>query len=236
MKRNPYRPSAFALVGVELFLAVLSLVSVGADKLMAATEADSSRSYASVCISVLSEKDGSEVVLTPALEPGPGKSVVAHAVANAPCLLLVAAFNQGDGQLAHDWRPQLNELEEEWEEVTFPEKKAAWRWEVKGQPFDFYVLFLAEGSELAQQSKDLVAAMQDPKEERSLLKLQTNKLRELISRATGDADPSKHRATATVSEIHGVTRGQKEFLWRSFASKVYFDDRNSGLLVFSGGG
>ena len=135
MKRNPYRPSAFALVGVELFLAVLSLVSVGADKLKAATEADSSRSYASVCISVLSEKDGSEVVLTPALEPGPGKSVVAHAVANAPCLLLVAAFNQGDGQLAHDWRPQLNELEEEWEEVTFPEKKAAWRWQTQGENF-----------------------------------------------------------------------------------------------------
>ena len=77
--------------------------------------------------------------------------------------------------------------------------------------------------------------MQDPTEEQSVLKLQTNKLHELISRAAGDSDPSKHRATTTVTEVHGITRGPNEFLWRSFASKVYFNDRNSGLLVFPSG-
>jgi hypothetical protein len=233
MKRDPYRPCSFAAAGVELLLFFIYFSSIGLSDLMAAT--DSSKPYASVCISVLTENEGSEVALTPSLEPGTGKSIVAHAVANVPCVLLVVAFNQGDGQLAHEWRPQLDESEEEWEEVVLPEKKTAWRWEVKGQPFDLYVLFLSNSSDSAQQFKDLVAAMQDPKEASSLLKLQTNKLHELISRAAGDADPSKHRATAAVTEIHGVTRGQNEFLWRRFASKVYFDDRNSGLLIFSGG-
>lgn len=236
MKWNRYRRCAIVVAGCKLLFAIACLGSIGFGGLTAAAEADSSRAYASVCISVLNENEASEAALTPKLEPGPGKSIVAHAVANAPCALLFVAFNEADGQLAHDWRPQYSDMDEEWQEVTLPEKKAAsWRWEVKGEPLDFYVLFLSTGSAFSQQTKDLVAAMQDLKEEKSILKLQTNKLHELISLAAGDADPSKHRATTTVTEIHGVTRGQKEFLWRNFASKVYFDDRSAGLLVFPSG-
>jgi hypothetical protein len=235
MKRKQDLRGAFVVAGVELLFAFAYFSSVGFGDLMAAAETDSAKPYAKVCISVLDENAGSEVAFTPELKPGPGKTIVAHAVANTTCDLLVAAFNEGDGQLAHDWRPQFKELDEDWQEVTIPEKKGAWRWEVKVAPFDFYVLFLSAGSAFAEQTKDLVAAMQDPKEEKSILKLQTNKLHELISRAAGDSDPAKHRATATVTEIHGVTRGQNEFLWRNFASKVSFDDRNSGLLVFQGG-
>jgi hypothetical protein len=235
MKRKQYLRGASVVAGVELLFAMAYFSFVGFGDLMAAAETDSSKPYARVCISVLDENAASEVAFTPELKPGPGKSILAHAVANTACALLVAAFNEGDGQLAHDWRPQFKELDEEWEEVTIPEKKGAWRWEVKAEPFDFYVLFLSAGSPFADQTKDLVAAMQDPKEAKSILKLQTNKLHELISRAAGDSDPSKHRASATVTEIHGVTRGQNEFLWRSFASKVPFDDRNSGLLIFPNG-
>lgn len=233
MKRNTYRRCAVA--GVEMFFVMVYFCSLGFGELKAASETDSSKPYARVCISVLDQNAASEVPFTPDQKPGPGKSIVAHAVANATCALLVVAFKEGDGQLPQDWRPQFKELDEEWEEVTIPEKKGAWRWEMKVEPFDFYVLFLSAGSAFAQQTKDLVAAMQDLKEEKGVLKLQTNKLHELISRAAGDSDPSKHRATATVTEIHGVTRGQNEFLWRSFASKVSFDDRNSGLLVFQSG-
>jgi len=143
------------------------------------------------------------------------------------------ALNQGDGQLAYGWRPQFAELDEEWEEVRLPQKNPVWRWEARAEPFDLYVLFLSASSPLAPEIKRLVAAMQDPTD--SVLKLQTNKLHELISRAAGDSDPSKHQATTTVTEVHGITRGPNEFLWRSFASKVYFDDRNSGLLVFRSG-
>jgi hypothetical protein len=186
-------------------------------------------------MSVRDETLPKEVVFAPEVKPGPGKSIVAHAVASAPCVLLVVAFNQRDGQLAYGWRPQFAELDEEWEEVRLPQKNPVWRWEMTAEPFEFYVLFLSANSPVAQEIKRLVAVMQVPTEEPSILKLQTNRLHELISRAAGDSDPSKHQATSTVTEVHGITRGTNEFLWRSFASKVYFDDRDSGLLVFRSG-
>jgi hypothetical protein len=200
-----------------------------------ASEADLSGPYASVCLSVRDEAVPKEVVFTPEVGPGPGKSIVAHAVASAPCILLIAALSREDGRLAYGWRPQFAELDEEWQEVRLPKKNPVWRWEAQAEPFDFYVLFLSASAPLAQEIKRLVAAMQDPTEEQNVLKLQTNKLHELISRAAGDSDPSRHRATTTVTEVRGITRGPNEFLWRSFASKVYFNDRNSGLLVFPSG-
>lgn len=235
MKSNPNRVSAFAVTGFALIFAVVIFCAGGFGDRTAAAETDSSRANAKVCLSVLDQTGASEVAFNPRLNPGPGKSIVTHAVANVPCVLLVVAFNQGDGQLANDWRPQFKELAEEWEEVILPSDKAAWRWEVKTPPFDFYVLFLSAGSASAHEIKALVAAMQDLKEDKSVLRLQANKLHELISRAAGDSDPGKHRATATVTEIHGVTRGQKEFPWRGYAAKVYFDDQNAGLLVFPSG-
>jgi hypothetical protein len=233
MERKSHQLWAFAAAGVEIFIVVIYFGRVELGDLVATAKADSSRPYAKACLAVLDQNGANEVAFTPELEAGPGKSIVAHAVASAPCALLVAAFYQSNGQLAYDWRPQFKELKEEWDEVTLPEKKPTWRWEAKIEPFDFYILFLSPGSVFAREIKDLVAAMQDVDDKGAILKLQTNKLHELISGAAGDSDPSKHRATATVAEIHGVTRGEKEFPWRSFASKVYFDDQNSGLLIFS---
>jgi hypothetical protein len=235
MKSEHCYHSSFAMFRVGLLTAFAYFTSVGFPDCTAASEEDSSRPYASVCLSVRDETVPKEVVFTPEVRPGPGKSIITHAVASAPCILLVVALNLGDGQLAYGWRPQIAELDEEWDEVRLPQKSSVWRWEAQAEPFDFYVLFLSTSSRLAQEIKGLVAAMQDPTEEQSVLKLQTNKLHELISRAAGDSDPSKHRATATVTEVHGITRGPNEFLWRSFASRVYFDDRNSGLLVFRSG-
>ena len=224
---------SFAVFPIGLLCALAYFAPAGFPDHTAASEADLSRPYGSVCLSVRDETVPKEVVFTPEVGPGPGKSIVAHAVASVPCILLIVALNRGDGQLAYGWRPQFAELDEEWEEVRLPQKNPVWRWEARAEPFDFYVLFLSASSPLAQEIKRLVAAMQDPTD--SVLKLQTNKLHELISRAAGDSDPSKHQATTTVTEVHGITRGPNEFLWRSFASKVYFDDRNSGLLVFRSG-
>lgn len=235
MKSKRRQRAPLAMFSVGLLFALAYFAPVGFPDFTAASEADPSRPYGSVCLSVQDETVPKEVAFTPEVGPGPGKSIVAHAVASVPCILLIVALNQGDGQLAYGWRPQIAELDEEWEEVRLPQKNPVWRWEAQAEPFDFYVLFLSASSPLAQEVKRLVAAMQDPTEEQSVLRLQTNKLHELISRAAGDSDPSKHRATTTVTEVHGITRGPNEFLWRSFASKVYFDDRNSGLLVFRSG-
>src|SRR5271157_91926 len=233
MKSERRQWSSFAMFPVGLLFALAYFAPAGFPDYTAASEADLSRPYGSVCLSVRDETVPKEVVFTPEVGPGPGKSIVAHAFASVPCILLIVALNRGDGQLAYGWRPQFAELDEEWEEVRLPQKNPVWRWEARAEPFDFYVLFLSASSPLALEIKRLVAAMQDPTD--SVLKLQTNKLHELISRAAGDSDPSKHQATTTVTEVHGITRGPNEFLWRSFASKVYFDDRNSGLLVFRSG-
>ena len=235
MKSERRQRSSFAMFRVGLLFAVACFAPGRFPDYSSASEADLSGPYASVCLSVRDEAVPKEVVFTPEVGPGPGKSIVAHAVASAPCILLIAALSREDGRLAYGWRPQFAELDEEWQEVRLPKKNPVWRWEAQAEPFDFYVLFLSASSALAQEIKRLVAAMQDPTEEQSVLKLQTNKLHELISRAAGDSDPSKHRATTTVTEVHGITRGPNEFLWRSFASKVYFNDRNSALLVFPSG-
>ncbi|MBV8641389.1 MAG: hypothetical protein JO070_08360 [Verrucomicrobia bacterium] len=235
MNNEYHRPFSLAMFQIGLLVAIAYVLVASFPDFTAASEADSSRPYASVCLSVRDETGSKEVAFTPEVEPGTGKSIIAHAVASAPCILVVVALNKRDGQLAYGWRPQFVELDEEWQEVRLPEKNKAWPWELKGEPFDFYVLIMPAGSSVAQEIRRLVTAMQVPTEEEGLLKLQTNRLRELISRAAGDSDPSKHQATTTVAEVHGITRGGNEFLWQSFASKVYFDDRNSGLLVFRSG-
>lgn len=231
MKRERHHLSVLPRLRISLVV-LTYFIPAGVLNLTAGSEADSSRPHASVCLAVREDISPKEAAFTPLVEPGSGKFIIAHAVASVPCILLVVALNQRDGQLAYGWRPQFAELDEPWEEVALPRRNPFWRWEIKAEPFDFYALFLSAGSPIAQEIKGLVAVMQDPAEEQTVLKLQTNKLRELISRAVGDSDPSKHQATASVTEVNGVTRGPNEFLWRSFASKVYFDDRKSGLLVF----
>jgi hypothetical protein len=189
-------------------------------------------SYVEVCISILDHRTHAEAAFGPEQEPGAGKSVIVHAVASAPCVLLVAALNQADGQLACDWRPQYRTLGDAWEEVTLPEKAGSWQWQRRAEPFYFYVLAVAPDSVLVSEIERLVVAMQQNGEPVGVLRLQTNKLRGLITQATGDSDPGKHRATTAPTEVSGLTRGTNGFLWRNFASAVHFDNRNSGLLVF----
>jgi hypothetical protein len=231
VKKCGYRRPAFAGLG-ELFVAICIFCSRSGENAIA-DQADPAKSYVRVCISVVDDRN--EVAFTQEQEPTPGKSVIAHAVASAPCFLLVVALNQGNGQLAYDWRPQFRSLTQAWEEVRLPDNSGLWRWEKRGEPFDFYVLVLSNESAIIPEIQRLVDAMQDLGERTGILKLQTNKLHDLITQAAGDSDRSKHQATATVTEIRGVTRGPKEFLWRNVASTVYFDDRNSGLVVFRGG-
>jgi hypothetical protein len=227
------RLSAFADL-CRLFVTIC-MISVNFGEYAVGGETDQARPYARVCISILDDRNGVEVAFGPQQTPAPGKSVVAHAVSSAPCFLLVVALNQGDGQLAYDWRPHFRKMSEAWEEAAFPESAGLWHWEKRAEPFDFYVLVLPTDAALVQEIERLVDAMQGTGEATGVLKLQTDKLHDLITQAAGDSDPTKHQATATLTEIRGVTRGSKEFLWRNFASTVYFDDRNSGLVVFRGG-
>jgi hypothetical protein len=225
------------MIRIGLLFSFAYFAPMGCLYLMAASEIDGSKPYGSVCLSVLDETASGlkEVPFSPEVVPGPGKTIIAHAVANAPCFLLVVAFNRNDGQLAYNWRPQFAELAAEWTEVALPEKGPMWKWETKAKPFDIYVLFSTPGSPLAKEIKALVTAMQSPNERENLVKLQTNKLRGLVSSAAGDADLLTRRATADVAEVGGIARGSDAFSWRQFTVKVNFDDRDPGLLIFSSG-
>jgi hypothetical protein len=218
-----------------VFLVVLCMICAGVGGEAGAQQTQAATAFAKVCVSVFGDLTRDEKAFDAEQEPGPGKSVVVHAVASAPCILLVAALNQSNGQLAHEWRPQYRILSEPWEEVTIPDNAGLWQWAKQGEPFYFYVLALAPGSPLASDIQRLVDAMQQNGRPVAVLTMQTNKLRELITQAAGDSDPTKHRATAAPVEVHGVTRGTTEFLWRNFASSVHFDNRSSGLLMFQGG-
>jgi hypothetical protein len=90
MKMNRDRPFWFAVVAsVELLFITFYFSSPGVGDLMATVETDSSKPYASVCVAVRDENEANEVAFTPELRPGPGKSIVAHAIANAPCSSVV---------------------------------------------------------------------------------------------------------------------------------------------------
>src|ERR1700737_1609776 len=113
MKSEHHRPSSCAMFRIGLLVAIAYFTPAGFPDFTAACGADSLRPYASVCLSVRDETGPKEVVFTPEVEPGRGKSIIAHAVASAPCILVVVALNQLDGQLAYGWRPQFAELDEE---------------------------------------------------------------------------------------------------------------------------
>jgi hypothetical protein len=72
------------MLPIGLFFALACFAPGGFPDYSAASEADLSRPYASVCLSVRDEAVSKEVVFTPEVAPGPGKSIVAHAVASWP--------------------------------------------------------------------------------------------------------------------------------------------------------
>ncbi|MBV9488124.1 MAG: hypothetical protein JO069_00170 [Verrucomicrobia bacterium] len=222
---------------VPVLVAVLAAaLSLGSSRGGPTGEADSAKSYAKICFSVATRgKDGrKEEAFSPEAKPGAGEWLLAHAVASQPCMLLVAAFDRASDGLANDWRPQIADLTEPWEEIALPQ--AGWSWQDGSTDFDLYAVFIQPGSADVADLKRLVAAMQRPDADPDLLRSQAEKLRELITRLCGDTDPEKHRAAVAPVEVSGVVRGSEEFAWRKFAGKVNFSNGHPGLLIFPGGG
>jgi len=111
------------------FFVTLCVISAGFAGDAIAQQKEPPTSCARICISIFDDRTRVESAFGPEQEPGAGKSVIVHAVASAPCVLLVAALKQGDGQLAYGWRPQYRRLSDAWEEVTLPENAGVWQWE-----------------------------------------------------------------------------------------------------------
>lgn len=208
-----------------LVLLTLVVIWLGGARASEDGEADLGR----VCISV--EEPGSptrEQVFRSSVEPGAGRKVHVYADASRKCDVLIVPFRK-DGKLANGWRPQLAEVPGEYEEVQMPIAPVEWKWATAAEPFDFYAVFLPAGSREGEELRKLVAAMQNPKHDERLLALQTNKLRELVSRIAAKKE-KRVAATANDPEIGGVFRGSA-FPWRQFAQTLELGDGQPGVLI-----
>jgi len=201
--------------------------------LLAQSSVDETKSYVRTCLTI-ADNSGGEELFHANTPPGPGKKVIVHVDANSKCFALVAAFNQKDGRLANNWMPQFVELPQ-WEEVPLPKAPTKWLWEKNEEPVEFYALFFAPDSKEATEIKKLVDAMGNAASDPSMLRLQSNKLREMISRSMVEKDRSKYLAKAESGELGGVLRGGT-FEWRKSAQSVNFTSEKSGVLIFSGAG
>ena len=217
--------SAFSMAKFFYFLLGL-MVASGA---LAAVAVDEEKPYGRICVSLFEpgppEKEELFQVSAP---PGPGTTVRAYVDASEKCNVLVAAITK-DGKLANGWRPQLSEVPGDFEEILLPKAPVKWDWAGASGPFDFYVLFLANGSKEIAEAKKLVDAMQNPKVDDRVLALQTGKLKELIGRITSERE-KVNPAPVSEPEVGGVFRGTA-FPWRHFAQGANFAADRPGVLI-----
>jgi hypothetical protein len=212
--------------GATLLVATVRIV-------LSQSSVDEAKPYGRICLTI-ADNSGREEVFHADAPPGAGKKIVVHVDANSKCFALVAVFNRKDGRLADNWMPQFVELPQ-WEEVPLPKAPAKWLWEKNQEPIEFYALFFAPDSKDAAEIKKLVDAMANTRPDPSMLKLQSNKLREMISRSMIEKDRSKYLAKTESSELGGVLRGGT-FEWRKYAQSVNFTSDKPGVLIFSGAG
>jgi hypothetical protein len=202
---------------------VLGIVAVAG-----ASPVDESKPHGQVCIGVVTGEK--EQPLHAQSKPGANTYIVAHAEASERCQLLIFALN-GDGRLAHDWLPQLVELQQS-EEIQLPERPVAWKWSEASGPINVYVLFLHPNSKDSRELKTLVKAMLNPNVDRDLLHRQSVKLRELATRSGSRQGEVIHVAKVARAEVAATYRGVN-FLWRAHSSAVNFSEAKPGLLVFA---
>lgn len=210
---------------MKSFAAVAVAAGIIAPQSVAAP-VDEEKPHGRVCIAV-TDASGKEDAFRSSDAPAPGKKINVYLDASTKATALVAALRK-DGKLAYGWKPQLVELEEEFEEAQVPKAPVSWDWATPGDAFEFYVVFLPSGSKEVDELKKLLTAMQGTTDER-LLGMQTNKFRELLGRVAAEKD----RATQVVSEdpeVGGVFRGSS-FPWRQFAKAVNFAPEKPGVII-----
>jgi hypothetical protein len=217
-----------ATVHRGLYVAALLLASCC---LALSQSVDKNKPYARVCVAVKNSANGEEEAFQASSTAGAGKSFVVHVDANAKCEVLVAAFRK-DGQLPSGWAPQFTQVAE-WNEVAIPKAPLTWNWEKDMGAIEFYVLVFAPGSKEGAELQTLVSAMQNPRSE-AVLKLQTNKLHELIGRAKIDKARAQEALKPETTEVGGVFRSVAGFEWRDLARSVNFTVDKPGALIFPG--
>jgi len=195
---------------------------------------DLEKPYGRACLTLFDSLSGKEELFKRSAAHKAGTTIRVHVDSSSPCAVLLAAFTK-EGKLANAWRPELANLIEEFDEVELPKAPAKWDWSKPSPPFDVYVCFLSPNASELEQTRKLVAAMNDPKVPEPLLAMQTNKLRELFGRITSKKEKG-NQAAVSEPEVGGSIRGSRldaTFPWRQLAATINFSEGTPGLLILS---
>jgi hypothetical protein len=189
---------------------------------------DKTKPSGRACLAIANIANGDEEVLRPASTAGKNEKIVVHIDATSACEVLVAPFVKNGG-LVTGWLPQYVNLDPG-RDALAPKAPALWNWEKDAGPLEIFVLFFAPGSKKAGEIRELVNAMRKTTET-SIIKLQGNKLRELIASANFDKEAARH-APKAITEVAGQMRMVVGFEWRDSARVVNFSAERPGALIF----
>jgi hypothetical protein len=208
-----------SLVTVVLCLGTFTAFSQNIDK---------TKPNGRACLAIVNVANGDEEALRPARTAGKNQKIVAHLDATSGCEVLVAPFLKS-GELVPGWLPQYVNLNPG-REVLMPKAPVSWNWEKDTGSLEIFVLFFAPGSKNGGRIRELVQAVGEARGA-NIIKLQSNKLRELIASANIDEEAARHVPKVN-SEVAGVMRMVVGFEWRDSARAVNFSAEKPGALIF----
>jgi hypothetical protein len=199
--------------------------------LSAAFALDETKPYGRVGVTVWDPKEKTEAPLNDAAHPAPGRTLRAHLDANTSCEAVIAAFTIGTGALANAWRPYRFDLEA-WVEKMGPPAGEAWAWSGPTEPFEVFAVLLPKGKAGAENVRDLVARLRDPKNAPAASALQARLLREELRKWSASEAPNTGLPESTPARIGGTLRAGADFPWRDHARKLNFSETRPGVTVF----
>lgn len=191
--------------------------------------------YGRAAVSVAEPDAGSEkeAPLEKDSRPGKGKKLQVYFEANQECAVAIAAFNRKDGGLVNGWLPAFT-VSPEWDERRVPTAPITWNWNTETPALDIYVVFLDKKSASISELQTLISAMQNPKADPKLLRMQAGKLQEMMGKWLSSKSNIQASAAESRPTIGGVVRGG-DFNWRNSAKKAEFKEKEPGILVFNAG-
>lgn len=189
---------------------------------------DKAKPSGRACLAIVNVANGDEEMLRLASTAGKSQKIVAHLDCTSKCEVLVAPFLKG-GELVTGWMPQYVNLDPG-TEALMPKAPVSWSWEKDSGSLEIFVLFFAPGSKKGSEIRELVQATGRARGA-NIIKLQSNKLRELIGSVNIDEGAAR-RVPKASSEVAGTMRMVVGFEWRDSARAVNFSADKPGALIF----
>ena len=205
---------------------VILSVSLSPGKSLAGTPTDV---HGRACLMVEEIRSGDTTPFDGSSKPGPDKKLILFAEADADCVLVVAAFQDKDRNLANGWMPQIVEMKA-WEELRLPSDSRTSPWGPDSQDFDMHVVFADAKAKGLEPLKQLISQMQKETGGK-LLEAQGKKLREdLIGWIASGNAGIFHPGSASAAWGGTLRAGRPP--WRASAQNVVFPAGRQAVLIY----